>query len=96
MLIWKQRDWPITAVRVIIFERQVGRWSRQYRASELQKIDAMDSLIAYLEANIPADDGQVTLVHGDFRLDNVMYAKDNSRLIAVLDWGAINDWTPLR
>ena len=68
------------------FERQVGRWSRQYRASELQKIDAMDSLIAYLEANIPADDGQVTLVHGDFRLDNVMYAKDNSRVIAVLDW----------
>jgi aminoglycoside phosphotransferase (APT) family kinase protein len=68
------------------FERQVGRWSRQYRASELQKIDAMDRLIRYLEANIPADDGQVTLVHGDFRLDNVMYAQDNSRLIAVLDW----------
>jgi aminoglycoside phosphotransferase (APT) family kinase protein len=68
------------------FERQVGRWSRQYRASELQKIDAMDRLISYLEANLPADDGQVTLVHGDFRLDNVMYAQDNSRLIAVLDW----------
>ncbi|MBT6124402.1 MAG: phosphotransferase family protein [Halieaceae bacterium] len=68
------------------FERQVGRWSRQYRASELQKIDAMDRLIRYLEANIPADDGQVTLVHGDFRLDNVMYAQDNRRLIAVLDW----------
>ena len=68
------------------FERQVGRWSSQYRASELQKIDAMDRLISYLEANLPADDGQATLVHGDFRLDNLMYSQDNSRLIAVLDW----------
>ena len=68
------------------FERQVGRWTGQYRASELQKIDAMDKLIAWLEANLPADDGKVALVHGDFRLDNLMYAQDNSQVIAVLDW----------
>lgn len=68
------------------FERQVARWTSQYRASELSKVDAMDQLISYLEANLPADDGQVALVHGDFRLDNLMYAKDNSRIIAVLDW----------
>lgn len=68
------------------FERQVGRWTGQYRASELQKIDPMDRLITWLEANLPADDGQVALVHGDFRLDNLMYASDNSKVIAVLDW----------
>ncbi len=68
------------------FERQVGRWTKQYRASELDKIDAMDELIAWLGANMPADDGQIALVHGDFRLDNLMFAQDNSRVIAVLDW----------
>ncbi len=68
------------------FERQVGRWTKQYRASELVKIDAMDQLIAWLESNMPADDGQIALVHGDFRLDNLMFARDNSRVIAVLDW----------
>ena len=68
------------------FERQLGRWTSQYRASELGEIASMDRLISYLAANLPADDGQVALVHGDFRLDNLMYAKDNSRVIAVLDW----------
>lgn len=68
------------------FERQVGRWTKQYRASELDKIDAMDELIAWLGANMPADDGQIALVHGDFRLDNLMFAQDSSRVIAVLDW----------
>jgi aminoglycoside phosphotransferase (APT) family kinase protein len=68
------------------FERQVGRWTGQYRASELKKNDAMDRLIGWLEKHLPADDGQVALVHGDFRLDNLMYSKDNSRVIAVLDW----------
>ena len=68
------------------FERQVGRWTGQYRASELQQIDAMNRLISWLEGNLPPDDGQVALVHGDFRIDNLMYAADNSRVIAVLDW----------
>jgi len=68
------------------FERQLGIWTKQYRASELDKIDAMDELIAWLNSNMPADDGRIALVHGDFRLDNLMFAKDNSRVIATLDW----------
>lgn len=68
------------------FQRQLDRWSAQYRASELETINAMDRLIIWLGDNMPADDGKVSLVHGDYRLDNLMYAKDNSRVIAVLDW----------
>jgi len=68
------------------FQRQLDRWSAQYRASELETIIAMDRLIIWLGDNMPADDGKVSLVHGDYRLDNLMYAKDNSRVIAVLDW----------
>ena len=51
------------------FERQLGRWTQQYEASKLQEIPAMDSLIEWLQANQPEDDGQVSLVHGDYRLD---------------------------
>lgn len=68
------------------FERQLGRWSSQYQASELQAIPAMDQLIRWLDNNLPPDDGKVALTHGDYRLDNVMFAKDNRRIIAVLDW----------
>ena len=68
------------------FDRQIGRWTKQYRASELRVIQPMDQLIEWLGAHVPADDGIVSLVHGDFRLDNLMYANDNSGVIAVLDW----------
>ena len=68
------------------FARQYGRWSSQYRASELERIGPMEELIAWLEGNIPDDDGRVTLVHGDFRLDNVVFANDAPRAIALLDW----------
>lgn len=68
------------------FQRQLDRWSAQYRASELETIHEMERLITWLADNMPADDGRVSLVHGDYRLDNLMYAKDNSRVIAVLDW----------
>jgi aminoglycoside phosphotransferase (APT) family kinase protein len=68
------------------FDRQLGRWTKQYRATELHKIDAMDALCLWLEHHLPADDGRVCLVHGDFRLDNMMFAKDSSEIIAVLDW----------
>jgi aminoglycoside phosphotransferase (APT) family kinase protein len=68
------------------FERQLSRWSDQYKASETQKIPAMDQLIEWLTANMPEDDGRVALVHGDFRLDNMMFAADETRVIAVLDW----------
>lgn len=68
------------------FERQLSRWTQQYRASEIDKIPAMDQLIEWLETHIPEDDGRVSLVHGDYRLDNMMFAKDKPEVIAVLDW----------
>lgn len=68
------------------YARQVGRWTKQYRASETQHIAQMEELIAWLEANMPADDGQRTLVHGDYRIDNMLFAKDSPRCAAVLDW----------
>ena len=68
------------------FERQYDRWSKQYRASELGVITEMDQLIDWLAQNRPEDDGRVSLVHGDYRLDNVMFAKDQPEIIAVLDW----------
>lgn len=68
------------------FERQLGRWTSQYRLSEINKIDAMDQLSQWLEDNLPEDDGRNCLVHGDFRLDNMMFAKDKPAVIAILDW----------
>lgn len=68
------------------FERQIGRWGKQYRAAETRTIDAMETLLEWLPANIPTDDGQVSLIHGDYRLDNVMFHPTESRAIAVLDW----------
>ena len=68
------------------FERQLGRWTQQYEASKLQDIPAMDELIAWLQANQPEDDGQVSLVHGDYRLDNMMWHPSEPNVIAVLDW----------
>ncbi|HEY2137816.1 MAG TPA: phosphotransferase family protein, partial [Xanthobacteraceae bacterium] len=65
--------------------RQVARWSTQYRASETERIDEMERLIAWLPENIPPA-GPVRLVHGDFRLDNVILAEDGPRVLAVLDW----------
>lgn len=68
------------------FERQYSRWLGQYRASEVETIDDMDSLIDWLQQHLPADDGVVSLVHGDYRLDNMIFARDSARIIAVLDW----------
>lgn len=68
------------------FARQLSRWSSQYRASETETIAEMDALIAWLEKELPADDGVVSLVHGDYRLDNMVFAHDSARIIGVLDW----------
>lgn len=65
--------------------RQVQRWSKQYRASETEKIDAMERLIDWLPKHIPAG-GPVRLVHGDYRLDNLIVARDQPKIVAVLDW----------
>ncbi|NGN44322.1 phosphotransferase family protein [Mesorhizobium sp. CGMCC 1.15528] len=68
------------------FERQLARWTSQYRASETGSIADMDRLIAWLETHMPADDGIVSLVHGDYRLDNMIFAPDRPQVLAVLDW----------
>jgi aminoglycoside phosphotransferase (APT) family kinase protein len=65
--------------------RQVSRWSKQYRASELERIDEMDRLIEWLPANIPAGD-ETSVVHGDYRLDNTIFHPSEPRILAVLDW----------
>lgn len=67
------------------FARQISRWSRQYEASELDRIDEMHRLIEWLPANIP-DDNSASVVHGDFRLDNVVLHATEPRVIGVLDW----------
>ncbi len=68
------------------FQRQFDRWSAQYRASELSYIAEMEELMSWLSQSVPEDDGRVSLVHGDFRLDNLMFAPNNRSVIAVLDW----------
>ena len=68
------------------FERQVSRWSRQYRASEVEPIVAMDRLLDWLPRNMPADDGQVSLIHGDYRIDNLIFDPSSDRALALLDW----------
>ncbi|MEX0809812.1 MAG: phosphotransferase family protein [Dongiaceae bacterium] len=65
--------------------RQVARWSKQYRASETQPIAEMDRLIDWLPANLPPE-GTISIVHGDYRLDNLIVDPDAPRIIAVLDW----------
>jgi len=67
------------------FSRQISRWSKQYKASEIDRIADMDHLIAWLPGNIPEDDS-TSIVHGDFRLDNMIVHPTEPRVIAVLDW----------
>lgn len=68
------------------FARQIARWSEQYRASETQAIAAMDALIERLPARCPEDDGRIALVHGDFRIDNLMFDRAAPTLVAIVDW----------
>ena len=68
------------------FARQIGRWSKQYKASETEHIDAMDRLIEWLPEHIPADDGATSIVHGDYRLDNLIFHPTEPRILAILDW----------
>jgi aminoglycoside phosphotransferase (APT) family kinase protein len=67
------------------FARQIARWSKQYRASETEHIEAMEKLLVWLPQNIPADD-ETTLVHGDYRLDNMIFHAQEPRIVAVVDW----------
>jgi aminoglycoside phosphotransferase (APT) family kinase protein len=68
------------------YERQFSRWSKQYKLSETQDIPEMDQLIAWLEKHLPEDDGKISLVHGDYRMDNLMFHPTEPKILAVLDW----------
>ncbi|MDU8909875.1 phosphotransferase family protein [Aestuariicoccus sp. MJ-SS9] len=68
------------------YARQLARWTKQYRASETEPIAAMDRLMEALARDMPEDDGQRTLVHGDYRIDNLLFAQDGPDCVAVLDW----------
>ena len=68
------------------FARQYQRWTDQYRASETARIEDMERLIAWLADKVPPDDGHVALVHGDWRIDNMIFEASSPRLLAVLDW----------
>ena len=98
--IWDEQNRVISLLHTIDFQkigladfgkpgnyigRQVERWSKQYRASETQRILAMDSLIDWLPRNIPPEAG-TSVVHGDFRLDNTIFHPTEPRILAVLDW----------
>jgi aminoglycoside phosphotransferase (APT) family kinase protein len=68
------------------YQRQIDRWTKQYRATETDSLPEMDTLIDWLASNVPDDDGRITLVHGDYRMDNLLFAPDRPGCIAVLDW----------
>lgn len=69
------------------FARQIVRWSRQYRASETQRIEAMERLIEWLPAHVPQErDASTAIVHGDFRIDNLIFHATEPRILAVIDW----------
>ncbi|MEK9944604.1 MAG: phosphotransferase [Alphaproteobacteria bacterium] len=74
--------------------RQIGRWSKQYKASETETIDAMERLMEWLPAHLPAHD-ETTLVHGDYRLDNLIFHPTEPRVIGVLDWEIATLGNPL-
>lgn len=67
------------------FERQIARWTKQYRASETEKIDSMDKLIEWLPQHIPRGE-ETSIVHGDYRMDNLIFHPTEPRVLAILDW----------
>lgn len=68
------------------FERQIGTWTKQYRAAETERLECMEALIEWLPKHCPAENGRPALVHGDFRLDNLIFHPEDMRVMAVLDW----------
>ncbi|GAA4763881.1 phosphotransferase [Stakelama sediminis] len=67
------------------FERQVGRWTKQYRAAQTDDIPSVERLIDYLPRTVPAQT-RSAIVHGDYRIDNMIFAAEEPRILAVLDW----------
>jgi aminoglycoside phosphotransferase (APT) family kinase protein len=68
------------------FERQIGRWSRQWEQSASDPIPDLDALAQWLKDNQPADDGRISLAHGDYRMGNVIFHPTEPRVVAILDW----------
>lgn len=68
------------------FERQIGIWTKQYRAAELDNVPAMEALIDWLPVHCPSESGTPSLVHGDFRMDNLIFDRDTPVIRAILDW----------
>ncbi len=68
------------------YKRQISRWTSQYQQSETVTIEAMNQLMPWMVNNVPADDGLVSLVHGDYRMDNMIFSPDGSKIMAVVDW----------
>ena len=68
------------------YDRQISRWIAQYRATQTADVAHMDELIDWLPENIPLDDGQVSLIHGDYRIDNLLFSTNNLTAAALLDW----------
>jgi len=68
------------------FARQINRWTQQWQASTTREIPELDRLVAWLPANIPPGDDETTIVHGDFRVGNLMFHETEPRVIAILDW----------
>ena len=68
------------------FARQVARWSEQYRAAETERIEAMEMLLAWLPGNVPPDESRIALVHGDFRIDNLIWSERAPVIAAIVDW----------
>ena len=68
------------------YDRQFIRWLGQYRATQTEHLAPMEAIIDWLSANMVPDDGRVALVHGDFRLDNMIFSPDGQTLRALLDW----------
>ena len=68
------------------FERQVGRWIKQYRAAETESYPEVEALIEWLEKTMPDDDGLISIVHGDYRLYNMIFDHREERMLALLDW----------
>ncbi|WP_322867611.1 phosphotransferase [Aquicoccus sp. G2-2] len=68
------------------YERQISRWAKQYDASKTDDIPEMEELSTWLQTHIPPDDGQRTLVHGDYRIDNMLFHPTEPHVLCVLDW----------
>ena len=68
------------------YARQIGRWTKQYRASETETVADMEALMEWLPNNIPEGEETVALVHGDYRLDNMIFHPTEPRIIGILDW----------